>query len=195
MRIGLLGGSFNPAHAGHRQLAEIARHRLRLHQVWLLVSPGNPLKRGRDMATAPARLRSAGRIADGRRILASGIESIWGTRYTIDTIRILKRRFPRARFVWLLGADILPQFPRWKCWTGIAGRMPLAVLPRAPYTMPALAGQAAQRLRHARKPARAAPCLVETKPPSWLFLPAPQNPISATALRAAGRGADEGADP
>ena len=107
MRIGLLGGSFNPAHAGHRHVIEQARRRLRLHQVWLLVSPGNPLKPQHGMAPFDQRLASARNLADGRRVVASAIEAVFGTRYTIDTLRRLLRRFPRVRFVWLMGADIL----------------------------------------------------------------------------------------
>src|SRR5271170_4849618 len=112
-RVGLLGGSFNPAHAGHRHIAEVARRRLRLDQVWLLVSPGNPLKPQRGMANLALRVASAWGVADGRRVVASAIESRLGTRFTIDTLRLLQRRFPRVEFVWIAGADIFVQLPRW----------------------------------------------------------------------------------
>ena len=130
------------------------------------------------------RLRSAQGIADGRRIVATGIEAALRTRYTYDTLRGLRRRFPRAQFVWLMGADNLVQLPRWQHWIGIAKTMPFAVVPRPTYNPRALAGQAARTLRHYRVPARAAPALASKKAPAWVFLPAPQNPISATALRA-----------
>ncbi len=133
MRIGLLGGSFNPAHAGHRHIIDLARRRLRLDQVWLLVSPGNPLKPQRGMAPLGERLASARSIADGRRVMATAIEAAFGTRYTVDTLRRLLRRFPRARFVWIMGADILTQLPRWRRWLEIARRIPFAVLPRPGY--------------------------------------------------------------
>lgn len=185
VRIGLLGGSFNPAHAGHLHVAREAMRRLRLGQVWLLVSPGNPLKPARGMASFNARLAGARAIADGRRIVASGIEAALGTRYTVDTLRELRRRFPRARFVWLMGADILEQLPRWRRWTDIAAMAAFAVLPRPTYNHRALAGQAVRRLRHARRPARSAPVLAEIGPPAWVFLPTPQHAASATAIRAA----------
>ncbi|WP_158743173.1 nicotinate-nucleotide adenylyltransferase [Acidisphaera sp. L21] len=189
LRVGLLGGSFNPAHAGHRHVAELALRRLQLDQVWLLVSPGNPLKRAAGMASLAERLASAAGIADGRRILATAIESQLGTRYTADTLAALRLRFPRIHFVWLMGADILCELPRWRRWVGVTHTIPFAVLPRPGYNHRALAGQAARRLRPAWHPAREAPMLAETTAPAWTFLPAQQNAISATALRAAYSGA------
>jgi nicotinate-nucleotide adenylyltransferase len=185
VRIGLLGGSFNPAHEGHRQIAEQALARLRLDQVWLLVSPGNPLKTADGMQSPADRLLSARRIADGRRILATDIEAHLHTRYTADTLRALRRRFPRARFVWLMGADNLLQFPRWRGWLDIARTTPFAVLPRPTYSARARAGQAARRLSHARRAEHEAAVLAEHKPPAWVFLNGRENPASATALRRA----------
>lgn len=188
-RIGLLGGSFNPAHAGHLHIAKLALRRLRLDQVWLIVSPGNPLKTQDGMAPFAERLASARAIADGRRIVATSIESRLGKRYTWDTLRLLRQRFPRAEFVWIMGADNLAQFPRWQRWTGIARIMPVLVLPRPGWKARALHGQAASRLRKARQPARTAPDLAGSKPPAWLYLPGPENTLSATLLRRArGRG-------
>ncbi len=188
MRIGLLGGSFNPAHEGHRHVAQLARQRLRLDQVWLLVSPGNPLKPARGMAPLSARLASAARIGDGRRVVATAIEASLGTRYTADTLAALRRHFPLARFIWLMGADNLTQLPRWRDWMGIMRRMPVAVFPRPSYNHRALAGRAAHRLRSARLPVAAAPALALHGPPAWIFLPTPQHAASATAIRAAGSG-------
>ena len=185
----MLGGSFNPAHQGHRHVADLALRRLQLDQVWLLVSPGNPLKQAQGMAPLADRLASAATIADGRRVLATAIERPLGTRYTADTLTALRRLFPRVQFVWLMGADILAELPRWRRWTGVARALPFAVLPRPGYNHRALAGQAARRLRRSWRPAREAPILAELPPPAWTFLPAQQNAISATALRAAYSGA------
>ncbi len=188
MRVGLLGGSFNPAHAGHRHVATLARRRLRLDQVWLMVSPGNVLKPRRGMASLMDRLCSARVVADNRRIVATGIEAALGTRYSIDTVRALQRRFPRVEFVWIMGADILDQLPRWRGWQAIAARIPFLVLPRPSYTHRALAGRAARWLRPWRLPPRAAPVLPLVAPPAWIFLPSPQNSVSASAIRAAQQG-------
>ena len=183
MRIGLLGGSFNPAHAGHLHVAKLALRRLRLDQVWLLVSPGNPLKPQDGMAPLAERLASARAVADGRRIVAADIEARLGTRYTWDTLRLLRQRFPRAEFVWIMGADNLVQLPRWQRWTGIARTMPLLILPRPGWRARALGGEAASRLRSARKSASSAVRLAGMKAPAWLYLPAPENTLSATLLR------------
>jgi nicotinate-nucleotide adenylyltransferase len=186
MRIGILGGSFNPAHAGHLHFARTALRRLRLDQVWLLVSPGNPLKDANTLAALPVRLASAARIADGRRIIATDIERHLHTRYTLDTLRALRIRFPRARFVWLMGADNFVQFPRWRGWRGIAGTTPFAILPRPSYNRVALAGQAARRFAHARHSAAGASALPLAKPPRWVFLGGREDASSATALRKQG---------
>jgi nicotinate-nucleotide adenylyltransferase len=185
MRIGLLGGSFNPAHEGHLHIALMAIKRLRLDQVWLLVSPGNPLKHKAGMGTLPERLASARTVADGRRIVATDIERHLHTRYTIDTLRALTQRFPNARFVWLMGADNLAQLPRWRSWMQIARIVPFAVLPRPTYSAAARAGRAARRLAFARHAARQAPVLAAYPAPAWVFLDGRENPVSATALRAA----------
>lgn len=183
----MLGGSFNPAHEGHLHVARLALQRLGLDQVWLMVSPGNPLKPSHGMATMAERLESARGIADGRRIVATGIEGRLHTRYTFDTLRALRLRFPRVQFIWVMGADNLVQLPRWQHWTGIAKTMPFAVMPRPTYNQRALSGQAAQRLRPALREAREAPVLGMMPAPAWTFLPARQNPASATAIRELGK--------
>ena len=156
--------------------------------MWLLVSPGNPLKPSRGMAPLAERLASARRIADGRRIVATDIERALGTVYTADTVQALRTRFPRARFVWLMGADNLEQLPRWRRWREIVATMPFAVVPRPTYNPCALAGRAAHRLSGARLAAHKAPALADHRPPAWVFLPAPQHPASASAIRAARSG-------
>lgn len=183
LKIGLLGGSFNPAHEGHLHVAREAMRHLGLDQLWLLVSPGNPLKPANGMAKLADRLASAGRIADGQRIIATDIESRMGTRYTRDTLRGLKRRFPRVRFVWLMGADNLIQLPRWGRWQEIIHAMPMLVVPRPGATRQALAGRAAKRHQKDRLPARAGLCLATMRAPAWILLPVRENAASATALR------------
>ena len=148
-----------------------------------MVSPGNPLKPQAGMAPFADRLASALAYADGRRVVVTSIERALGTRYTFDTLQALRRRFPRIRFVWIMGADNLVQLPRWQRWVEIARGMPFAVMPRPSYNQRALSGQAAQRLRRALLPAHSAPALAERRPPAWTFLPARQNGLSATVLR------------
>jgi len=185
MRVGLLGGSFNPAHAGHIHVARAAMRRLGLDQIWLLVSPGNPLKPRAGMAPAAHRLASARKLADGRRIIATDIERHLGTRFTYDTLRALRRRFPRVAFVWIMGGDNLIQMPRWHRWAELARTTKIAVLPRPAYTHKALSSQAAQRFRHARVAAQRAGALTAMPDPAWVFLQGRQNTLSATALRGA----------
>ena len=153
--------------------------------MWLLVSPGNPLKPVAGMAPLAARLASARRIADGRRVVATAIEADLGTRYTADTLAALRRRFPRARIVWLMGADNLEQLPRWRRWRQVVATMPFAVVPRPTYNHRALASLAALGLRRSRRAASLAPALAGMAPPAWVFLPAPQHAASASAIRAA----------
>lgn len=140
------------------------------------------------MAPLPQRLASARAIADGRRVIATAVEARLGTRFTADTLRLLRRRFPRVRFVWLMGADILTQLPHWQRWREILHSIAFAVLPRPGYNRAALKGQAAQAMRRRRRRERAAP-LIPGNPPAWVFLHVPQSPISATAIRASGKGA------
>lgn len=187
MRVGLLGGSFNPAHIGHLQVAQRALRALRLDQVWLMVSPGNPLKPRKGMGTFRARLASAQRCADGRRVCATDIEARLKQRYTVKTVALLKQRFPNVQFVWLMGADGLAQFSRWKNWRVLARMIPIAILPRPGSVTPALHGAAASVLRRNRRPSREAPILGRRKGSAWTFLSAPQNDISATALRESGQ--------
>src|SRR6476469_5424146 len=131
--VGLLGGSFNPAHRAHRRISLAAIDQLGLDEVWWLVSPGNPLKPAAGMAPLPARFASAVRMARRAPIRVTAIEQQLGTRYTTDTLRALKRRFPRNRFVWTMGADNLAQFHRWKDWRSIARMVPIVVFARPGY--------------------------------------------------------------
>jgi nicotinate-nucleotide adenylyltransferase len=184
-RVGLLGGSFNPAHAGHRHIAELALKRLRLDEVWLLVSPGNPLKRAEGMAPLDKRLRSAASLARHPRLRATVVEQALGTRFSADTLAALVRRFPRTQFVWLMGADNLIQLPRWERWTSIFHTVPIAIFARPSYSTNALAGKAAHRFSTARRRSlRKAARLASRKPPAWVFLHTRLHPESATSIRA-----------
>lgn len=185
LRVGLLGGSFNPAHEGHIQIALRALHLLHLDQVWLMVSPGNPLKPRRGMAPRGERLASVARLAADRHLVPTDIEARLGTRYAFDTIRALKRRFPRVRFVWLMGTDVFAELPRWHRWKSFLREVPLAVMPRPGSNMAALRGQIAGWLGHCRLPVGRIRQLPDKTPPVWAFLPGRQNGISATSLRRA----------
>ncbi|MFT8245054.1 nicotinate-nucleotide adenylyltransferase [Roseomonas sp. BN140053] len=183
-RIGLLGGSFNPAHRGHQHVAECALRALRLDAVWLLVSPGNPLKARAGMAPFRQRLLTARAIADGRRVLATEIEAALGYRRTERTLARLHQLFPRVRFVFIIGADNLWQLPRWGGWRRLARRTALAVLPRPDWTRRALHGQAAAALQHGRRRPGALLAAPPDGTPRWTLIPAREDAASATALRA-----------
>jgi len=184
-RIGLLGGSFNPAHAGHRHISLEALRALDLDELWWLVSPGNPLKEGaKDMAPFAARLASAQRMARRSRIRVSDVEARAGTRYTIDTVRMLKRRYPNHQFIWLLGSDTLPNFHKWRDWRGLARQVPIAVIPRPGYDSAAHAAVAMGWLSRFVRPFSQARRWTKWSAPAIFLLRLPRDPTSATALRA-----------
>ena len=183
-RIGILGGSFNPAHRGHRRISLQAMRLLGLDEVWWLVSPGNPLKTGDpDMAPFAARLRSARQAARRARIRPSDFEVREGTLYTIDTVRKLKSRFPRHQFIWLMGADSLPNFHKWRDWRELVREVPIAVVPRPGYDRAAHAARAMGWLRRFVRPSRQAKQWTEWSAPAILFLRLPQDTTSATSIR------------
>jgi nicotinate-nucleotide adenylyltransferase len=182
---GLLGGSFNPAHVGHRRITLHAARALGLDEVWWLVSPGNPLKEETGMASLPCRFASARRAARGAAVRVTAIEEELGTRYTVDTLRMLTRRFPERRFVWLMGADNLEQFHRWKDWRKIAAAVPIAVIARPGYHGRARAAPAMGWLRRFVRPAAKASNWTEWRLPALVLLQLPPDPTSATAIRAA----------
>ena len=183
--IGLLGGSFNPAHAGHRHISLWALRRLGLDEVWWLVSPQNPLKPVAGMGPFAKRLKDAAAMARHPRIRVSGLEAALGTTYTAETLKRLRRRRPRDRFVWLMGADNLAQVDQWRDWQQIFDTTAVAVFARPSYCLRALAGKAARRFAKARLPERAGRLLPRHGLPAWVFLGGPLNPLSATAIRAA----------
>ena len=183
--IGLLGGSFNPAHAGHRRVSLFTRAALGLDEVWWMVSPGNPLKPRKGMAPLTARYRSARAISRRAPIRVTAIERELGTRYTVNTIRALKRRYGGKRFVWLMGADNLVQFHQWKDWRGIALQMPIAVIARPGYDDAALASPAMAWLRRYRLSAASFRNRGEWSAPALIELRFDPDPRSATAIRRA----------
>jgi nicotinate-nucleotide adenylyltransferase len=184
-RIGILGGSFNPAHRGHRHISLEAIRALGLDEVWWLVSPGNPLKPVEGMAPFAARLASARKMARHAPIRASAFESRIKTRYTADTLDKLVRRYPRHRFVWLMGADNLAQFHRWQRWRHIARTVPIAVVARPGYDGRAHASVAMSWLRRAVRPAGQAKNWTRWRLPALVLLRFRPDPTSATRLRAA----------
>ena len=184
-RIGLLGGSFNPAHGGHLHISREALKRLDLDEVWWLVSPQNPLKPMAGMAPLAERLEQAAEVAQAdRRIRVTDIEARLGTTYTADTLQKLRRRFPRARFVWLMGGDNLAQFPYWQRWQQIFRTVPVAIFARPPSSLKALAGAAGQRFARARVAENSARGLPLMSPPAWVFFHTRLDPRSATGIRA-----------
>ncbi len=183
-RIGILGGSFNPAHRGHRRMSLAAIEALGLDEVWWLVSPGNPLKPAAGMAPFAARLASARGMARRSRIRASRFEVEAGTRYTVDTLAALGARWPRHRFIWLMGEDVLPQFHRWRQWRRLAAMAPIAVLSRPGYGGDARAARAMGWLRRFVRPASTARHWTAWSAPAITFLRLPPDPTSATRLRA-----------
>jgi nicotinate-nucleotide adenylyltransferase len=184
-RVGLLGGSFNPAHRAHRRISLAAIDQLGLDEVWWLVSPGNPLKPAAGMAPLAARFASAVRMARRAPIRVTAIERALGTRYTADTLRTLRRRFPRTRFVWIMGADNLAQFDQWKEWRGIARSVPIAVFARPGYDGRAAASPAAAWLRRYRVSAASLKHSDDWSAPALATLRFDPDSTSATALRRA----------
>jgi nicotinate-nucleotide adenylyltransferase len=182
VRIGLLGGSFNPAHAGHLAVSLEALRRLRLDRVWWLVSPQNPLKPSDETPDLEQRLAAARAVADHPRLIVTDLERRIGTRYSVDTLEWLTKRC-RARFVWLIGADNLAQLPRWRRWRRLVRTVPIAVFDREPYSYVALAGHVASAHARGRLVERRAPALAECPPPAWVYLRLRRHQASSTALR------------
>jgi nicotinate-nucleotide adenylyltransferase len=183
MRIGLLGGSFNPPHAAHRAISLFAMKRLKLDRVWWLVSPGNPLKDHNGLRDLNERAEAARRIANDPRIDVTCLEAVIGTRYTVDTITYLRRRCSGLRFVWIMGADNLAQFHRWEHWRRIASEVPIAVIDRPPQSFRALAAPAARALAPYRMPEKDAGLLATRRAPAWVFLSGMKLNLSSTRLR------------
>lgn len=182
---GLLGGSFNPAHRGHRAISLAALDQLGLDDVWWLVSPGNPLKSAAGMAPLDARVAKARTMARRSRIRPTAIEAQLHTRYTIDTVRALVRRFPKRQFVWIMGADIIGEFHRWRDWRRLAALVPIAVVVRPGYRGLVGASPASAWLRRFVRHLGEPNDWTRWRPPALVLLHVRPDPTSATALRRA----------
>ena len=193
MRVGLYGGSFDPAHSGHAHAAKTALHALGLNQVWWLVTPQNPLKpKSGSLASrrgsARAQVRGAGHVV-------TDIETRLGTQYSADTIAALQRRYPGVHFVWIMGGDNLGAFHRWRRWREIFHALPIAIVSRERIAARGLKGMAFAHFAQARRPAHAAHVLATAKTPAWTYIPARLDPASSTALRRTATGASDSAAP
>lgn len=184
MRIGIFGGSFNPLHEGHLLVAEQCLKRLALDALWLLVSPGNPLKQNNQLPPLEARVRAARAAISDRRINVTGYESAIGARYTVDTVSALRRRLPGRKLVWIMGGDSFRDFHRWERWQELASLVPMAIYARpdaAPFPMRSLAAVALARYRIHDT---AANRLADLDPPAWVYLTGVVSAQSSTAIRA-----------
>ncbi len=190
MRIGLLGGSFNPPHEGHVLVTELALRRLRLDRVWWLVTPGNPLKSQGELAALKDRVEAARRLVAGPRVAVSDIEACIGSRFTYETLSWIKRRAPGVHFVWIMGADNLRQFHRWRHWRRLARLAPILVVDRPGSTLSATSGRAGAALARWRAPERDAARFARMAPPALLFLHGRRSGLSSTALRNGGGNPD-----
>ncbi len=182
-RIGLMGGTFNPPHEGHVVCAETALRRLKLDQLWWMVTPGNPLKSSSGLPSLESRMAASRALVTDPAVRVTGFEAELGSPYTYATVRYLRRRFPRTRFVWVMGADNLATFDRWRHWRGVAGMLPIAVVDRPGWHLTALASPAARALARGRLPESDAALLPTRKPPAWVFLTSRLSEASSTALR------------
>jgi nicotinate-nucleotide adenylyltransferase len=179
--VGVLGGSFNPAHDGHVYISIAALHQLRLDEVWWLVSPQNPLKSQEGMASQRERIAGAEALVNHPKIKITGLEAEWGTRFTADSLATLKQRFPRLKVIWIMGADNLAQISKWNRWTRIFESVTVAVFDRSPYSRQAMASKAAHR--YSQRRVNCPGFVAKAVPPAWIFLHLWRHPASATAIR------------
>jgi nicotinate-nucleotide adenylyltransferase len=187
-RVGIMGGTFDPPHEGHALAARAALRRLALDRLWLVVTPGNPLKANGRLPPLGQRLAEARYLVGADpRIVVTGFEAELGTPYTAATLRYLQRRLPTVRFVWVMGADNLAGFHRWQDWRGIAETMPIAVVDRPDWRLEALASPAAQWLARFRRPEAEAARLPFIAPPAWVYLTTRLSALSSTELRRSGK--------
>ncbi|WP_425349887.1 nicotinate-nucleotide adenylyltransferase [Mangrovicella endophytica] len=186
MRVGLFGGSFNPPHAGHLLVAETAIRRLRLDRLWWMVTPGNPLKDHGALKPLGERLAASRRLVGNRRIDVTAFEAAHRIRYTAETLALVLRRRPEVDFVWIMGADSLASFHRWRDWRWIVEHMPVAVVDRPGSTLALLSSPTAVTFGRSRVAEAAAASLPRRPAPAWVFLHGPRSMLSSTRLRAGG---------
>lgn len=187
MAVGLFGGSFNPPHAGHALVAEIAMRRLRLDQLWWIVTPGNPLKSHRELAPLSERVALSEKCTSDPRVKVTAFEAGHRIRYTADTIDLVQTRNRGVDFVWIMGADSLRDFHRWERWRDIVRSMPIAVIDRPGATLAFLSSTMAKTFDHARVDEDDAPILARRRPPAWTFIHGPRSSLSSTAIRNAAK--------
>lgn len=192
MKIGLLGGSFNPPHEAHRMITGAARRRLGLDRVWWVVTPGNPLKAHDELLPLADRLRLSRELVPNPKIRITAFEQDLPSAYTAATLSYLVKRFPDVHFVWLMGADNLASFHRWQDWHGIAATMPIAVVDRPGWRLKSLASRAARAMWRNYVPEQKARLLPTMRPPAWTFLTGPLSKLSSTEIRKRLRQADDG---
>ncbi len=185
LKVGLFGGSFNPPHAGHVLVSEIALRRLGLDQIWWMVSPGNPLKDHSDLEALEARVEASRAMVEDPRVKVTAFEAVYGLRYTAETLAFLKRYNPGVHFVWVMGADNLASFHRWQDWRGIAGTFPIAVIDRPGSTLSYLSAPMAKVFWRHRMDETDARLLATARAPAWTFIHGPRSTLSSTAIRKA----------
>lgn len=183
-RIGVMGGTFNPPHDGHALISRTALRRLKLDQLWWVVTPGNPLKHNNGLPTSAERIALCRALADDNRMRVTAFEEDLHTPFTAATLAFLTRRYPGVRFCWIMGADNLGSFHRWQQWRDIASRVPIAVVDRPGWHMKAMASPAAQWMRRSFVPEQRAATLVGSQAPAWTFLTGPLSKSSSTEIRA-----------
>jgi nicotinate-nucleotide adenylyltransferase len=187
LAVGLFGGSFNPPHAGHALVAEIALRRLALDQLWWMVTPGNPLKSARELAPLAERIAQSEKIAKNPKIKVTAFEAAHHVRYTADTLALVKARNPGVEFVWIMGADSLRDFHRWQRWREIVLTFPIAVIDRPGATLSFLSSVVAKTFDYARVDEGDAPLLARMRAPAWTFIHGPRSSLSSTAIRKAAK--------
>ena len=198
MAVGLFGGSFNPPHDGHLLVAETALRKLRLHQLWWMVTPGNPLKEKSDFPDLTTRLEWCRKRITDPRVKLTAFEAAHRLRYTAETLEFILDRNPGIDFVWVMGADNLAGFHRWQNWQAIANSVPIAVIDRPGSTLAYLSSIMAKTFDHARVDEADTGALVRMDPPAWTFIHGRRSPLSSTAIRsgemASNRSSEDGSD-
>ncbi|MDG4895019.1 MULTISPECIES: nicotinate-nucleotide adenylyltransferase [unclassified Mesorhizobium] len=187
LTVGLFGGSFNPPHAGHALVAEIALRRLALDQLWWMVTPGNPLKSARELAPLADRIELSEKIARNPKIKVTAFEAAQHVRYTADTLALVKARNPGVDFVWIMGADSLRDFHHWQRWREIVLTFPIAVIDRPGATLSFLSSVVAKTFDYARVDEGDALLLARMTAPAWTFIHGPRSSLSSTAIRKAAK--------